>query len=276
MIYDCFSFYNELLLLELRLNELADAVDYFVLVEATVTHSGKEKPVYYDMNKDKFSKFKDKIIHIVVDDMPVKEKDIVREIETCLDLSWIESPWQFEDHWVRERFQRNAIMRGLVNADPNDVVIISDADEIVRASILKDIENTLPDGLIAVDQALHSYYVNWQCINMPWPGSKILRRKNIYTPSCDRSHTSPLYHIENGGWHFNFLGGADAIRDKIKNYAHQEMNIPEVMDKIEERLANQQDALGRSYKYEVVFLNEHYPRYLLDNQTKFKGWIYNV
>jgi len=275
MIFDCFSFCDELNLLDIRLHELSEVVDFFVLVEATRTHSGKLKPLYYKTNCDRFDKFKDKIIHVIVDDMPVSDNEIVKEVTTSLDLSWIESNWQFEDSWVRERFQRNAIMRGLTNASANDVVIISDADEIIRASALVDIEKTLPDGLIAVDQSLHTYYINWKCTNMPWPGSKIVRYKNITTPSCDRLHTQPLYHIPNGGWHFNFLGGADAIREKIKNYAHQEFAIPEVLDNIETRLRNKQDALGRLYQYDIVSLDEHFPKYLLDNLDKFQHWIWS-
>jgi beta-1,4-mannosyl-glycoprotein beta-1,4-N-acetylglucosaminyltransferase len=110
---------------------------------------------------------------------------------------------------------------------------------------------------------------------MPWPGSKIVRYKNITTPSCDRLHTQPLYHIPNGGWHFNFLGGADAIREKIKNYAHQEFAIPEVLDNIETRLRNKQDALGRLYQYDIVSLDEYFPKYLLDNLDKFQHWIWS-
>jgi beta-1,4-mannosyl-glycoprotein beta-1,4-N-acetylglucosaminyltransferase len=273
-IIDAFMFNDELDLLEVRLHELSDVVDKFVLVEATRTHTGHFKPLYYKMNKARFHEFSDHIIHIIVEDMPITEREIANELINGGDLEWIESDWQFESNWVRERFQRNAIMRGLEYADPDDIVIISDADEIVRASVVKDLEQTLPDGLIAIEQTLHTYYLNWKCTNMPWPGTKILRMKNIFTPSCDRLHTKPLKFIKDGGWHFNFLGGADVIRKKIKSYAHGEFNVPEVLDNIEQRLYQKKDALGRLYQYEVIPLDEHYPKYILDNLDKFSNWIW--
>ena len=224
MIVDAFQFFNELDLLDIRLHELSDVVDYFVLVEATRTHSGLEKPLYYDDNKQLFSEFSSRILHIIVQDMPTTKEEINASLSSQ-DRHWLASKYQMEDHWVRERFQRNAIMRGLIDCDPNDIIMISDADEIVRASIVKDLENIIVDGSNAVEQTLNTYYINWQCTNMPWWGTKILRKKFISTPSEDRFHTPAAKYIMNGGWHFGYMGGADAIRMKIKSYAHQETNI---------------------------------------------------
>jgi beta-1,4-mannosyl-glycoprotein beta-1,4-N-acetylglucosaminyltransferase len=120
-IYDCFTFFNELDLLEMRLNILNNYVDYFVLVEATKTFSGKPKELYYLKNKEKFNKFSHKIIHITVDDMP--------EIKD-------------NNRWELESFQRNAIIRGLTNCQSDDVILISDIDEIPdpeKFELMKDI-----------------------------------------------------------------------------------------------------------------------------------------
>lgn len=275
MIFDCFSFMNELDLLEVRLHELSDVVDYFVLSEATRTHSGIYKPLYYKMNKRRFQKFNDKIIHIIVEDMPMTRE----ELDLCItgkDKKWIESKYQVEDNWVRERFQRNALMRGLQNCNPEDIIIIGDADEIVRRSIVSTIKSTIVEGSNAVEQTLHTYYLNWRCTNMPWWGSKIIKRRYLEddTPSEVRFHTPASRYVYNGGWHFGFLGGANAIRKKIRSYAHQEFLIPDVLNNIEERLRLKQDALGRLYQYEVVEIDDTYPEYIRNNLGRFKDWIY--
>lgn len=273
MIYDCFSFFNELSLLEIRLNELASVVDVFVLVEATRTHTGHYKPLYYQMNRPRFKKFHDKIIHVIVQDMPMTEEEIQDAISPQ-DRQWLDTGYQLGDDWVRERFQRNAIMRGLQDCCPDDIIIIEDADEMVRPEIIANLEKTLCDGSNAVEQTLHTYYINWKCTNMSWQGSKILRRKFVTNPSEHRFHTPASCYIDDGGYHFNFMGGANSIRKKIKAYAHQEFNIDDVLDNIEKRLYLKQDALGRLYQYEVVPLDNHFPKYILEHQNKFKDWIY--
>ena len=276
MIFDAFMFSTELDLLNIRLHELSNVVDWFVLVEATKTHSGKDKPLYYKENRDRFAKFSSRILNICVQDMPMTKAELNATL-TQQDYLWIESDYQREDNWVRERFQRNAMMRILKEAaDPDDVIIIGDADEIVKATVLENLD--LCEGSNAVEQTLNTYYANWQCTNMPWWGSKIIKKKylsDIVTPSEVRFHTPACKYIYNGGWHFGFLGGAEAVREKIKSYAHQEFNVPGVLDRVEGRLANKKDALGRLYEYKVVPIDyEHFPSYLVDNQDKFSHLIY--
>ena len=113
MIYDCFTFFNELDLLEIRLNTLNDYVDYFVLVEATKTFTGKDKPLYYNENKERFKQFENKIIHIIVDTYPDST-----------------NPWVLENH------QRNSIANGFANCKDNDIILISDLDEIPRPELI--------------------------------------------------------------------------------------------------------------------------------------------
>jgi len=272
-VYDCFSFFNELDLLEIRFHELYDVVDYFVLVEATRTFTGNPKHLYYQDNKERFAEFEDKIIHIVVDDMPITQADLQASLSSK-DKEWIESDYQTGDHWIRDRFQRYHIMDGIKDADPDDIIIIEDADEMVRASVVEDLKTSIVDGSNAIGQALCTGYVNVRCTNMPWWGSKVLRRKFITTPNEDRFHTPAVRSIENGGWHFNYMMGADAIRYKIRSFAHSEFNILDVMMNVEDRLEKHLDVLGRKYQYEVVPLDDSYPKYLLDNQDKFSRLIY--
>jgi beta-1,4-mannosyl-glycoprotein beta-1,4-N-acetylglucosaminyltransferase len=270
-VFDCFPFFMELDLLEIRLHELSPVVDFFVLVEATTTHSGNIKRLYYQTNKERFAEFEDKIIHVVVDDMPRYPEELQAALSSK-DKEWIAGGYQKEDNWVRERFQRNAIMRGLVDADPDDIVIIGDADEIVSAFAVNLALDIIEDGDIAVQQTMYSYYLNVRS-SIPWCGSKILLKKNITTPSEDRFHTVYPQNIE-GGWHFAFMGGADAIRYKIRSYAHAEYNTADVLFKVEERLSKLQDVLGRQDRYWVVPLDNTFPKYVLDNQDKLSHLIY--
>jgi len=276
-VFDCFSFFGsnpELDLLDLRLHELSDVVNYFVLVEATLTHSGMGKPLYYEQNKQRFKLFESQIIHIVVEDMPQTPAEIQAAI-TPQDRRWLDTGYQLGDDWVRERYQRNQIMRGLVDADPEDVIVIEDADEFVKPELLECIESEMVDGSNAIGQELRTYYLNWRCINMPWWGTKILRKKFISNPSEDRFHTPANKYFHNCGYHFGYLGGAEAIREKIQAFAHQEFMTPEVFRNIQCHLDNMTDALGRLYKYELIELNEsNTPVYILQHPEIFGEYIY--
>lgn len=276
MIYDCFSFFGggaELDLLELRLNELDKTVDRFVLVEATLTHSGWNKPLYYDENKKEFAKFSKKIIHIVVDDMPTTPQQIMMAISKR-DRTWLAPGYQVEDNWVRERYQRNQIMQGLIQCEPDDIIIIGDADEIVRPYVLEHIHETIHDGSNCVMQTMNSYYMNVQCVNGDWAGSKILEYKFITSPSEDRFHTPASNVIYNGGWHMQYLGGAEAIKTKIKSFAHQEYNNATVLNNIEQQLAGLHDVLGRPDQYRVIPIDDRMPKYVLEHPDKFDKYMY--
>src|SRR5690349_20249777 len=124
MTYDCFTFFNELDLLEIRLNVLNPIVDKFVLVESTRTHQNKPKPLYYQQNAARFSAFKDKIIHVIVDDFP--------------DFG----EWKEAHSWILERHQRNCISRGLSQCKKGDVIIISDLDEIPDPEKVREFRDT--------------------------------------------------------------------------------------------------------------------------------------
>jgi beta-1,4-mannosyl-glycoprotein beta-1,4-N-acetylglucosaminyltransferase len=278
MIYDCFSFYNEKELLEIRLFELCDRVDYFVLVEATKTHSGLEKELFYDKWKSEWpiSLFQKQIIHVIVDDMPITPEEIQNSLSSN-DKKWIESKYQIEDNWVRERHQRNCMMDGLQNCDPEDIIIISDADEIVRRNVVTSIKSDYVEGSNAVEQQLNSFYLNVVCNNMEWYGSKIIKRKYLEndTPSEVRFHTPASRYINHGGWHYAWLGGADRIKNKINSYAHQEFNVPSVLENVDNQLSNLKDVLGRLYQYDVIEMDsDNTPRYVLTNLDRFQNLIY--
>ena len=172
MLYDCFIFFNELELLEIRLNELNEIVDKFVLVEATRTHTNKIKSLYFEENKEKFSKFLDKIIYILVDDFNNG------------------TPLDFEIH------QRNAIAIGLKDAKPDDVIMISDIDEIPKKETILQVKD-LP-GIKTLEQNFYYYYINLLSKGKWLRGTKVLKYKDLTTPQEIRMFIDvPL--IKNGG-----------------------------------------------------------------------------
>src|SRR5579872_1761485 len=121
-VYDCFTFFNELDLLKLRFEELYDVMDHFVIVESKISFTGKKKPLYFAENAHKFEKYKDKIIHIIIEEFP----NITGDVE--------------KDHWYREEYSRNMIMQGLTHCKDTDLVFISDLDEIPSASAVQRIK----------------------------------------------------------------------------------------------------------------------------------------
>ncbi|TAG57582.1 MAG: hypothetical protein EAZ27_02560 [Cytophagales bacterium] len=233
-IYDCFTFFNELDLLEIRLNELANVADFFVLVEANFTHQGNPKSYYFEENKSRYSSFLDKIIHIKVDDIP--ENDILNT----------------DKNWNLEHFQRNAIERGLTLAHENDIIIISDIDEIPKKEIIKNITfNEKPIIILLMNfyyyfvdlQAKYSfswkYYFLGKFLNITkyrykhinntfWQASVILKKKDLISPQHCRDLLKKYHfdvnYIKNSGWHFSYLGGIDKIITKLESFAHAEFN----------------------------------------------------
>ncbi len=156
MIYDCFTFFNELDLLDIRLHELDDFVDKFVIVESTVTFTNIKKPLLYELNKSRFKSFHKKIIHIVVEDSP----------------NVLGNPWIIEMH------QFNAIARGLNNCKNDDTVLLSNVDEIPNKSAAKD-WMFRPDEVKAFEQILFYYYLNLRVINQKWIGTRMLKFSNL-------------------------------------------------------------------------------------------------
>ena len=192
-IIDCFTFYNELEMLKYRLNVLNDIVDYFIIVESTHTQMGYEKKLYFDENKDLFLNFKDKIIHIIVDDVKHKQPNV--------DVSKGEQ-------WVNENHQRNCIKRGLdkIMLEDKDVIAITDLDEIPDRNTLLHIKTSNEQiNVFSLEQDMYYYNLNTRCQNK-WYKSKIISYKRFKDSNltCNdirmrENHTI----IKNGGWHLS-------------------------------------------------------------------------
>jgi len=235
-IIDSFIFYNELPLLEMRLNELYDHVDYFVLVEMNTTFTGNSKPYYFADNRERFRKFWDKLIYIT---------------DMGQTLPKTKNPW------VKEYYQRNLIREGIdKNTIPDikgdDIVLVSDVDEIPDPEALK--QTAFEKDKIYFFEQRYFYY-NFSCeFDFKWKGTMGFNydllpdidlnmiRKDKYRDKDER-----VDYVPDGGWHCSYFGGADRIIDKIEQFSHQEYNKPEYKDKeaIEERIRERKDIFLR-------------------------------
>ncbi len=268
MIYDCFSYWDEDLLLDLRLNILDKYIDYFVIVEGNKTWQNNNKELKFDLKK--FHNFKDRIIYIPVTDLP-----------------------DGEDPYIRENHQRNAIKKGLQNAKDDDLVIISDLDEIPNP---EKIELFNPKRRYAVFKQNHYYYkFNLQSSNFPkWYGSRICVKKFLKSPQWLRNlkfKKRPFWRIdkmrlnniiEDGGWHFCNLKSAESLLYKYSNLCetNDPINFKEKIDKkfldineIKKRVLKGEDIIGRDDNFNKVPLDNSFPIYLRENRNKYKEWI---
>lgn len=268
-IYDCFTFYNEFDLLEIRLNELYNHVDYFVLVESNQTFTNIPKPFLFDENKQRYSKFLDKIIHIKVNDMP-----------------------NSSNAWDNETHQRNCIMRGLTDAEDDDIVIVSDCDEVLRATAVASMR-TSDDVIFGLRMPLFNFKLNYMRVN---PGqydtwAMATRRSvlNDVTPNSLRNMRFDMnqrgYHtstggckmIEHAGWHFGYLGNNEYLKDKARSFSHQEVNTPEFIEQIDvaASIASRKEWDQRSANsYKIVELvDTYFPECIVNEKTKYQDFI---
>jgi beta-1,4-mannosyl-glycoprotein beta-1,4-N-acetylglucosaminyltransferase len=253
-IVDCFIFYNELELLKYRLTILNDYVDYFVLVESTHTFVGKEKPLFYQENKELFKEFNHKIIHIVVDDFPHKYPNI--NIEN-------------REQWNNEIFQRNCIKRGLdkLKLNDEDIFTVTDLDEIPEPKLLQKIKATeviIDANILEQD----FYYYNLNCkIDFKWHHPKIISYKKYkeFGFSCEQIRQNMSFKIiPNAGWHLSYFGNEQFIKNKIENFGHQEFNIADFTNEnnILNRIKNKLDVYDRPNNTIVnvpIEVNENLP-----------------
>ncbi len=267
-IFDCFSYLDEDFLLNLRLKILNDYVDYFVIIEGNKTWQNNKKNLNFKI--EKFKEFEKKIIYIPVLDMP-----------------------DGNNPYLRENFQRNAILRGLDNANGEDLIIISDLDEIPNPQKIEIFDKK---KRFAVFKQLHFYYkLNLQSQKNPfWYGSRICVKKYLKSPQwlrdlkfkkrgfwrIDKYRLNNI--LENGGWHFCNLKKPEDLLYKYKNLCetndpyHFKEKIDEKylkLDKIKEMMNQEKDILGRNDKFNRITVDKSYPKYILENISDFKEWI---
>jgi Glycosyltransferase family 17 len=265
-IYDCFTFYNEHDLLAIRLKELYDCIDYFVIVEANQTFTNRDKPWNFDLTQH--SQYADKIRYIQVQDMPGGTNP-----------------------WINEYHQRNAIMRGLFDADDNDIVIVSDCDELLRARALNQLRSS-EQTLFALRMPLFNFKFNYMRKTPgqydAWAMAARRRVLDDITPNTLREMrlnfgSAPFQFVNHGceliehaGWHFGYLGNTDFLHDKAKSFSHQEVNTPEFLAQIDiEASIRERKEWNRNNnsEYTIVELDNYFPSSILRNIEQYKQYI---
>lgn len=278
-VFDSFIFFNELDLLEMRLNILNDVVDYFVLTESPFTVSGNEKPLYYQENKDRFGKFNDKIIHHVTEEIPNDFSHMLEKTKFHVAYKepdpygtpMIDIPIRFQ----RALYNRNNSAFGIekAGATDDDLIITSDADEIINPLILENLDWFDPNNHYVCLQRGFYFKLNY-LYDMEWMGSRLCTWKHLKETTIDqhRQDHQSAYRIENGGWHWSFFGDAENFKLKLASYEHTENNIDSVIGNAEEKIAQGIDPLNRG-RMSKVFIDDTYPDYIVENQEKYAEFI---
>ena len=277
-IFDVFTFYNELDLLELRMNILGNSVDYFVINEANITFTGKPKPLYFAENRKRFKKWDDKIIyHLTEDDNKTYEQyyEGVPYHRSMIEEGIKDLPI----HYQRACFHKDSAIYGFLDiAEDNDIILTSDADEIANPEAIQCIESWFdPKNHYVLTGPLYYYYLNVKCEDQ-WMGTRVCDMKTLKSMSVDKLRQSHefAYKIADASWHWSFFGDADTVREKMDAYEHQENNKAEFRDSMEDRIKNNQDPYGRSYLYTptTVPIDESFPAYVrAQKNRKMKKFI---
>ena len=295
-IYDCFMYYDEETILDIRFNTLDKFVDYFVIVESKNFHNGEERKLRFDLNK--YPKFKNKIIYIQHDLSGLKLESVLQN-----DDEGEKSRKLILNAHIRENDQRNKIMEGLNSSNDNDLIMISDVDEIPNLEKLDF--NDIKNEVIMFEQNIFYYKLNRYLPNFTWFGTKACKKKNLLSPQWLRNIKKSKYsfyridtffsktkyinkkYIKNGGWHFSNLKNSSDIELKLKSYLHHRDYEAEELgqNKIDALIKQNKtiyDMFGdkSSKKFgdnkrknlEKFDINE-LPSYIQNNIEKFKNWI---
>ncbi len=293
-IFDCFMYFDENMILDLRLNALNRYVDYFVIVESTFTHKGDKRNLKFDIKK--FEKFKKKIIYLVKSDEPHDLNKINNE-----DDDITKGSKYIFNAAKRENGQRNFISEGLKNADDNDIIMVSDVDEIPNLTNL-DLKKT-NEKIILFNQIMFYYKLNLKLPNFIWTGTKACKKKYLNSPQWLRNIKDkkfPFFRIDtffsnnkyidvkivkDGGWHFTNIKNAEEIQTKLKSYLHHvEYEIkPLTTQEIENLIKNKKaiynlhadkrdNKFHEGKKLEKVEMTT-LPEYIQYNSKIYKDWL---
>ena len=287
-------FFDEEMLLDLRLNILDQYVDKFVISEATYTHNGKSKKLLFDINK--FQKFKDKIIYVVADN---QNKGLVKIDEN--DTEELKTSKQIRNSYTREVNQENKIQDGIVDADSNDIIMMSDLDEIPNLEG-KDLR-TINKKLIFFKQKMFYYKFNLLYEKMSWYGSKACKKKYFVTPHWlkwiknkkyplwridilfSKKKYNNIHFIEDGGWHFSNIRNPESLQKKLLSFAHHyefeqsgielsdiERAIREKTVMYNHNIDKRKSKYGHGKKLKTTKL-DIMPKYIVENSQKYKSWL---
>ena len=287
-------YYDEDLLLDLRLNVLNPYVEKFVITEATYTHNGNKKTLQFDIKN--FQKFKDKIIYLVVDEQP---KNILELDDGDTDDRRGEK--LILNGMARDYFQRENLKRGLSGAKENDLILVSDLDEIPNLRELK-FEN-IKNNIIIFEQKMFYYKLNLYYEDFTWQGTKGTKFKNFKSPQWLRNikgknyskwrldvlfskkKYSNLSFVKNGGWHFTCLRTPEELQKKLTNFAHHYefeesgLNLEDIKTLIKEkRVMYDHNVDQKGYKWSGKSILkkidlESLPEYISQKENYYKEWL---
>lgn len=251
MIIDCFMFFNELEILEIRLNALAPFVDQFVLVESRVNHRGNPKPLVFEQHKQRFQQFN--IKHIIMDGLP---EDFTGTTDEIL------------------AYHLNFLATGLTDVGPDDIILLADVDEI------PDLTHYTGGQGVFVQQAYY-YYLNYrEDRTVHWRGTIALKMNSLargpiamWRASRRKDKVIAPFPFH-GGWHFSSIGTPEQMLEKFDSYSHQETDYPEKRQQILENRLNLRDPYYQVWRTHASMRNFHKemptgPQWLLDNKDKF-------
>lgn len=283
-VYDCFSFYNELDMLEIRLNTLKDAVDYHVIAESPLTFRGQDKPLFFEQNRERYAQFADKIIHVVVEDYDNPGKYHPAKVARDNDV------------WIREGGQRNGTLRGLERADPMDWVLVQDMDEIPRPELVRRIatDRMYRRGLYVFEMEFRQNRMNWGFDAPPWMfGTRMIEKRFLTTPHEMRIYKTKAHvksmlpwlewraltmwkfksilfpqRLPNAGWHFSSMGDTDFIVNKHWTYAHYDVMKEETMNN-EVVSKNLEAGMTHHGLTPIVHPLSDLPQYVQNNAEKY-------
>ena len=293
-IFDCFMYFDEEQVLDLRLNVLYQNVDYFVIVESIYNHKGEKRNLLF--NSQKFEKFNDKIIYLVYDKIPqlvepIKETDNEKEKDGKYIMNAL----------YRENAQRDFILEGLKSAKKDDLILISDVDEIPKLSSVN--LNQIKNEIILFKQDMFYYKYNLSLPNFKWTGTKAVKKKNLVSPQWLRNvkdRKYPFYRIDtffsdkkyidikiinDGGWHFSNIKSPEMIEHKLRSYLHHRefdqvsLTIEEINELVKKKQAiydlrvdKRVNKVGNGVILEN-FEMKKLPNHINDNIDKYKNWL---
>ena len=293
-IIDCFNYFDEDMMLEIRLSTLFDYVDKFVICEATLDHAGNKKKLNFDINR--FQKFKDKIIYIVVDKQPenilqLEKEDTKEKVGEKLILNGM----------ARDYYQRECLSGGLKEAKDDDLILISDLDEIPNLESV-NLDN-IKNNILIFEQKIFYYKLNLIYDNFLWQGTRAIKNKNFLSPQWLRNikgknypkwrvdtffskkKYSNLMFVKNGGWHFTCLRTPEQLEKKLLNYAHHYefeesgLKVKDIAKFISERrIIYDYKADQKKYKWSGKSIlkkieTKYLPNYIYNNLRKYSDWL---
>jgi beta-1,4-mannosyl-glycoprotein beta-1,4-N-acetylglucosaminyltransferase len=264
-IYDCVTFYNENLQINLRINVLHKYVDKFVICESKFDHKGNPKKLNFKI--EQFNNFRDKIIYIVLEN---------------------EFP-DTSDPWKTQAYQREFMLQNLNEANPDDYIFFSDPDEIPKPEILINFELNKKYGIFLQDCFNYKFNL-FNPFESPWEGTRVAKKKNIKSIDFMRQKIKiknlkysffrfdkerDIQVFKNGGWHFNNIMTPKDISNKLKTFAHTEFSKEEFSSPkiIESKILKRIDLFNRGHQYKVVDIDNSFPKFLLENYNTYKEFI---